>query len=316
MIVLSGNIPSIAYLRLLEVATDGFCDVTPSRVGDTFDLGCVCVELDHGQRLFPIPSRALNPAFALVEACWVVCGRNDLSTLQDILPHYGIFSDDEHTLNGAYGHRMKTFFGIDQINAVIDTLRRDPYSRRQVISLYAPSDLTKASKDIPCNTQMIVRIAEDRLEITVINRSNDLWLGVPYNWFVFSVIQELIARELNIKPGIQRHFSTGMHLYCKDADSARNLLKNTAESDLHLVEDSVSGFDYGSLLESAEEISVGSYGKIKDKNLQAFFSLYDEYRKKRRSGQRVIEKCESSDLLQLMLAQWISAFQPNRKAGP
>jgi hypothetical protein len=306
VIVVSGLSPDLAYLRLLRLATNKFHDVSPSRVGDMFDLGCVCVELTSGERLNALPGRAVNPAFAVMEAAWVIAGSNELPPLQRLISNYSKYSDDGETLSGAYGYRLRHFFGVDQLAIAASELKKSTYTRRVVLSIFDAGDLQKSSNDIPCNTQLILRNIDGLLDMTVINRSNDVWLGVPYNWFVFRVIQLKIADDAGLNMGVQRHFSSCMHLYCRDFDAASRLLEQSCEDRVRSQEASVVGVDLREIIDDAENIIAGHWNELRSDRLREFFSLYEDARDER-TRPVVAKKCDDQDVLQLTLAHWIAA---------
>lgn len=274
MISVVGLSPNTAYWRLLHLASFGALPVSSSRIGDMVDLGHVAVELDQGERLCLLQSRGINPAFALVEAAWLIMGRNDLAPLQSILRNYGQYSDDGVTLSGAYGYRLRRHFGVDQIERAIDTLRRGADTRRVVLTLYEVADLGRDSKDIPCNTQVVLRIEGGRLTMTVLNRSNDLWLGVPYNWFVFRVLQTFIANELGLEAGFQRHVSTCMHLYTKDIWAARRVAATNSVESIAQIEKVTLPLSLDTVVADAPSLAIARFDNLRSEELISFFRRF------------------------------------------
>ncbi|MBA6343028.1 thymidylate synthase [Colwellia sp. MB02u-10] len=215
------------YLNALkEIIKDEHIESTNSRVGKVYDLGPSFFEFCAKDIPITIlKGRRFNPFFAIMEAAWIISGSNDLKPLQTFIKNYDKFSDDGETLNGAYGYRAMSYFGINQINAIIHLLKEDPESRRAVLTLYSPNDLlNNSSKDIPCNTSVFFKIRDNMLDMTVLNRSNDLFLGIPYNVFVFNLLQKHIARNININVGIQRHFSDSLHLYLSNLEKVKEIV--------------------------------------------------------------------------------------------
>lgn len=300
MIVVRGHSPNVAYLRLLALATrDGWRKVD-SRVGQCRDLGAVAVELDGGERTIFLAGRGWNPAFALVEAAWVICGRNDVGTLRQFVQNFDQYSDDGQTLQGAYGNRLRNFFGRDQVEIAINELSENPSSRRVILTLYAPSDLGLNSKDIPCNTEVALRSVEGRLEMTVFNRSNDLWLGVPYNWFVFRTLQHLVADRLGIPCGIQRHVSSCLHLYDIHLNAAKRVVACNSESALKLDEARLTGLDVQALLSDSSHLADLSFDKLSGPQLSAFFVRFQAYQ----CNQVAQHPHASQDVLAASLDRW------------
>ncbi|MDH5857788.1 thymidylate synthase [Lampropedia aestuarii] len=301
MIVIRGLSPNEAYRRLLALATQHDWPLEASRVGPCRDLGAVTVELDGGERTIFLSGRGWNPAFAVVEAAWIVSGRNDVKPLKHFIGSYDRFSDDGQTLHGAYGYRLRHHFKRDQIEAAIDELATSPESRRVVMTLFAPNDLGLDSKDIPCNTQVTLRRVRGRLEMTVSNRSNDLWLGVPYNWFVFRVLQHFIADRLGIVCGVQRHVSSYVHLYEKDFISAKRVVTINRKLDLERKEAELSGLDMQGVLRDVSALTDLSFNSLTSTQLIGFFTRFQSYRSTNSIGSEILP---ARDILTESLDQW------------
>ena len=301
MIVVRGLSPNVAYLRLLAFASQNDWPVEQSRVGPCRDLGAVTVELDGGERTILLAGRGWNPAFALVEAAWVIAGREDVKTLAEFIGTFRRYSDDGQTLQGAYGNRLRHFFGRDQIEPAIEELTKQPLSRRVVLSLYAASDLGLDSKDIPCNTQVALRRVKERLEMTVFNRSNDLWLGVPYNWFVFRVLQHMIADRLGVPCGVQRHVSSSLHLYEVHLAAASRVVSCNLEADLNQEEQELIRLDVRGLLRDANALADLSFDSLSSSQLVDFFDRFRSYRSANANGP---DPSATRDVLTTSLDRW------------
>lgn len=256
-------------VKLVARALEQRGETQPSRLGPVLDLGPSMIRLSKGSpRLVDLPARALNPIFAMVEACWILVGRNDLAPLVRHVKRMRLFSDDGIILNGAYGYRIQHAFGLNQLSRAIDALRRDPESRRIVLSLYHPDDLGSQSKDVPCNTSVMFRVIRNDLSITVINRSNDIIFGLPYNLFCFALIQQFVADALGISTGEQIHFSNSMHLYTKNVDIADRILQNAEIAIVQPAPDMVAFLRQ--LLREAEAIGSGEFSNVRDSALSNF----------------------------------------------
>ena len=275
MIFLHGQSPDTLYLRALQLACSGTFPVEDSRLGRVVELGPGVFELlsDRDRFVF-LRGRCLNPFFAMVEACWVLAGENSLTPLEFVLPDYGRFSDDGSTLCGAYGYRFRVEFGIDQFEAAIRHLSAYPKSRRVVLTIYSPRDILADSQDIPCNTQVLLKRRSDSLDVTVISRSNDLFLGVPYDWFVFHAIQSYLAAKLRCRVGIQRHFSDCLHLYVRDLPKAEKVCELNSIAGIAVFEARVPPFDVSTLISSYKEIASLRFDQIADSDLRSFFYVF------------------------------------------
>lgn len=167
-----------------------------------------------------VPSRRWNPWLALSEALWIIAGRNDVGALKPYNKNIVEFSDDGEHLHGAYGSRI-----YDQIDPLIERLRRDPSDRRAVLQIWrwemeAPlgdPDLIAQTKDPPCNNTLYFKLRDNKLHMTVICRSNDIHYGLfAVNIPTFGILQEYIAARLTVDVGTQTHFSNSLHVYEDD----------------------------------------------------------------------------------------------------
>lgn len=207
-----------------------------SRNGPVTVASCpvTTVYLKPEQRVLFSAKRDANPFFHLVESVWMMAGRNDVQYPASFAKQIGAFSDDGVTLHGAYGYRWRRWFGYDQLPVIIEELKRNPESRRCVLSMWdgseartkagqtdawlEPSDLHVAmmgGKDVPCNTHIYFAISPGgRLDMTVCNRSNDMvWGAYGANAVHMSFLQEFIARAVGVPVGTYYQMSNNFHMY-------------------------------------------------------------------------------------------------------
>jgi|TARA_R100000406_G_C3107750_1_gene123538 thymidylate synthase len=188
-----------------------------SRNGTTFESlePVTTVYEKPWERVLLLKIRDANPFFHFIEGLWMLAGRNDLEPLTRYVKSMEDFSDDGETLWGAYGWRWRTYFGRDQLKTVIEMLRKNPNDRRCVLQMWdAYDDLDKNSKDVPCNTTIYFKIRDEKLHMTVCNRSNDmLWGAYGANAVHMSMLQEYIAGHLEVSMGTYRQVSDSFHVY-------------------------------------------------------------------------------------------------------
>jgi len=171
------------------------------------------------ERVLFWPQRDANPFFHLMEALWMLAGRNDLAWLERFNSKMREFSDNGVTLHGAYGYRWRYHFGRDQLNQVVELLRLTPNSRRAVIQMWDCNidfcELEKlGSLDTPCNDLVFLEIRDGCLNQTVLCRSNDIiWGAYGTNAVHFSVLQEYLASRIGVRVGIFYQFSNNYHAY-------------------------------------------------------------------------------------------------------
>lgn len=233
---------------------EGGCDVTRvgSRNGPVMRIvGPVTVSYDRPrERVLLNAARDASPFLTLYESLWMLAGRNNVAPLAYYAERMRDYSDDGETLNGAYGYRWRcakewtsadhgddfglfTFGEVDQLQIVIKHLRVKPESRRAVLQMWnVEDDLLKidSSKDVCCNTEVMFSVRRDDtlqplqgarrargaslLDMTVVNRSNDMIWGTLGNDFVcFSVLQEYAAAHLGVEVGVYNQISNDLHVY-------------------------------------------------------------------------------------------------------
>ncbi|GAB2917087.1 thymidylate synthase [Rheinheimera gaetbuli] len=154
----------------------------------------------------------------LGELLWYLAGTNDSSFITYYIDYYKNFVEADNRIHGGYGPRLSKMHGeFDQIEQVITMLRNKPTSRQAVIQLFDAYDISQPFKDIPCTLSLQFLIRNGKLDMFVMMRSNDAYRGLPHDVFVFTMLQEIIARKLDIELGTYTHFVTSMHLYKDDS---------------------------------------------------------------------------------------------------
>ncbi len=172
-------------------------------------LNVMTVIEDPRARCQIVPGRRLNPWLALSESLWLLAGRNDVASLLPYNKRITEFSDDGVTLYGAYGARM-----YDQIVPALSRFMLSDTDRRVVLQIWDKEDMVKKTKDPPCNQQVMLKIRNEKLFMTIPNRSNDLHWGLhAVNLFQFGMFQEYMACRLGVGMGTQTHYSDSLHIY-------------------------------------------------------------------------------------------------------
>lgn len=156
-------------------------------------------------------------AYMLGELTWYFTGREDVEFISKCI------SDDGVTNRSAYGAIVFNRYGFDQVAQVIDTLKRDPYSRSAVINFNVPNPERFETEDETYTIALVFELREGKLDCTGIMRSNDVWLGTPYDVVFFTELQKHIANELGVGYGKYTHFAVSLHAYEKDIDRVREV---------------------------------------------------------------------------------------------
>jgi thymidylate synthase len=192
-----------------------------SRNGAVLVMPCPVVTATErpAERVLFSAQRNANPYFHLYEAVWMLAGRNDSAPLNSFIKGFGSrYGEEDGTVHGAYGHRWRDAFGVDQLNFVVNKLKADNTTRQCVIQMWdcSPlhSDLTGEWRDRPCNDLIFLQIHGRRLDLSVMCRSNDMiWGCHGANAVHFSVLHEYLAARIGAKLGTMYQWSNNYHAY-------------------------------------------------------------------------------------------------------
>lgn len=235
------NLHNALPALLQELLSEGYA--LDTRNGEAVELTGHVVALSRPwERIQVWPHRHANVFAQVAETLWMLAGRNDITWLQHYLPRASQFSDDGKTWRGAYGPRLRQWTSFaasgsytvtDQVMEAYRLLREEPGTRRVVLSLWDPArDLGAASLDIPCNDTLQFLQRDNRLDLHVFVRSNDVWWGYSgINAFAWSVLQEMMASWLGLNAGRMVTFAGSWHLYQIHWDRARKVIAAAASSE-------------------------------------------------------------------------------------
>jgi thymidylate synthase len=173
------------------------------------------------------PARRWNLPLAIGEFCWHVSGSNELRFIEYYARRWREFAEDGSTIRGScYGHRIFSQSGEtrSQWDQIVDLLREDPESRRAVLNFQEQPEHLFTRKDIPCANTMQFLVRDSKLHAIVCMRSNDAIWGLPYDVFLFTMFQELLACELGLRIGTYSHTIGSLHLYERHFDLAQRIV--------------------------------------------------------------------------------------------
>lgn len=194
--------------------------VITSRKGNTRELLHVLLSLSDPHRKWISDRKPpISIGYALADLIWVLNGSNDAKVINfwnPALPNYAGHGKKYH---GAYGYRIRKNFAIDQLERAYFALTNNSDNRQTVILIWDPEkDMPlingkPADEDIPCNICSFLKIRDNKLEWTQIMRSNDAFMGLPYNLVQFTSLQEILAGWLGKEVGTYTHYSDSLHVY-------------------------------------------------------------------------------------------------------
>lgn len=167
----------------------------------------------HNPLTFPISGslRNFRNVIGIIEGLSLV---GQLSLPELLTSRVKKFNDftDGGILHGAYSSRA--YGALDDL---VSLLARDPSSRQAVLTLYdSHRDLNVSKRDVPCTIAIQFLVRDARLHMRVMMRSNDVWLGMPYDFMQFAILQAAIAQALGYELGDYVHQTGSLHIYESD----------------------------------------------------------------------------------------------------
>lgn len=157
--------------------------------------------------------KGFSVPYMLGEMLWYWNGRSDVGFISKFSKFWQKISDDGETNRSAYGDIVFNRYGFDQVQQVVDILEKDPASRRALINFNVPNADRMGTKDEICTIALVFELREGKLDCTCIMRSNDVWLGTPYDVVFFTSLQRHIADMLGVGYGKYTHYAVSLHAY-------------------------------------------------------------------------------------------------------
>jgi len=163
------------------------------------------------------------------ELLWFLTGGTNVRYLQERgVTIWDEWADADGNLGPVYGYQWRSWPGadgrsIDQIAQVVEMIRRNPDSRRLMVSAWNPADVDRM-KLPPCHVLFQFYVANGRLSCQLYQRSADVFLGVPFNIASYALLTLMVAQVTGLRSGEFVHTFGDAHLYTNHLDQARLLL--------------------------------------------------------------------------------------------
>lgn len=194
-----------------------------SRDGDVIAecVNAITVIKDPTKNIMTNDIRKLSMRYAIGEMLWYLSGNTELKAIQKYTKAWDRMSDDGKTVNSNYGFLIKDAYGFNQYEYCKNILRKDINSRQAIIHIKMPRNtIENPTNDLNCTVCLQFIVRDRKLYCTTYMRSNDLWLGFPYDVFQFTCIQVRMAMELGLEIGSYTHIAGSLHMYKRDFDKA------------------------------------------------------------------------------------------------
>ena len=218
------------YLDLMQQILD-----TGVRKGDRTGTGTLSIfgpqlrfDLSAG---FPlVTTKKLHLKSIVYELLWFLNGDTNVRYLQE----HGVsiwdeWADANGDLGPVYGHQWRSWPTpdggyVDQLRQVVDEIKRNPDSRRLLVSAWNVADIPKM-KLAPCHALFQFYVANGKLSCQLYQRSADFFLGVPFNVVSYALLTLMVAQVCDLAPGEFVHTFGDTHLYLNHLDQAREQLQ-------------------------------------------------------------------------------------------
>lgn len=200
---------------LQEVKEYGF--ITSPRGRESRELlGYSYVLNNPRNRIMGLKARNLNPYYLVGNLFWVLNQSNELDFINYYNPRGIAFSDNGKTLRGGYGKRIFDIDGVNQWYQCLRELKIDKDSRRAAITFHLPQHDWHGSLDTPCTLSVQFFIRENKLHFINHMRSQSAAFVQPYDVFLMTMLQELMACELGVEIGEYHHICGSYHYFTNE----------------------------------------------------------------------------------------------------
>ena len=200
------------------------------RRGDRTGTGTLSVfgyqmRVDLGEGFPLVTTKKLHLRSIIHELLWFLAGDTNLAYLHE----HGVsiwdeWADENGDLGPVYGHQWRSWptpdgGHIDQMARVVEQIRRNPESRRHIVSAWNAAEVDRMALP-PCHALFQFYVAEGRLSCQLYQRSADIFLGVPFNIASYALLTLMVAQVCDLAPGEFVHTFGDAHLYLNHVEQA------------------------------------------------------------------------------------------------
>jgi len=173
---------------------------------------------------FPVvTTKKLHLRSIIIELLWFLQGDTNIKYLKDNnVSIWDEWADENGNLGPVYGHQWRSWPDgnegtIDQITKLVLSLKRNPDSRRHIVSAWNVADVDNMALP-PCHTLFQFYVAEGKLSCQLYQRSADTFLGVPFNIASYALLTMMLAQVCDLEPGDFVHTFGDAHIYSNHLD--------------------------------------------------------------------------------------------------
>jgi thymidylate synthase len=183
------------------------------------------MRFDLSDRFPLLTTKKLHLKSIVHELLWFLRGETNVRSLQaEGVTIWDEWADEAGELGPVYGHQWRSWPArdgstIDQIALTVDSLKRNPHSRRHIVTAWNPADVERMALP-PCHCLFQFHVADGRLSCQLYQRSADIFLGVPFNIASYALLTLMMAQVTGLKPGEFIHTLGDAHLYLNHLEQA------------------------------------------------------------------------------------------------
>ena len=218
-----------SYLTLLQTILDRGARKTDRTGTGTLSIFGHQMRFDLAESFPLLTTKKLHLRSIIYELLWFLAGETNVRYLnENKVTIWDEWADENGELGPVYGRQWRAWptadgRTIDQISEVLEQIRRNPDSRRLVVSAWNVGELEKMALS-PCHALFQFYVADGRLSCQLYQRSADVFLGVPFNIASYALLTLMVAQVTNLAPGEFVHTFGDVHLYLNHVDQAREQL--------------------------------------------------------------------------------------------
>lgn len=184
------------------------------------------MRFDLSERFPVLTTKKLHLKSIIHELLWFLSGSTNVRSLQEKgVKIWNEWADADGNLGPIYGYQWRSWPAadgrtIDQVKAVVSSLKNNPDSRRHIISAWNVGEIEKMALP-PCHILFQFYVTDGRLSCQLYQRSADIFLGVPFNIASYSLLTLMMAQVTGLKPGEFIHTLGDAHIYLNHIDQVR-----------------------------------------------------------------------------------------------
>ncbi|QNQ12054.1 thymidylate synthase [Sphingomonas alpina] len=241
------------YLALMQRVLDHGAEQMDRTGTGTLSVFGHQMRFDLAQGFPVLTTKKLHLRSIIVELLWFLRGDTNVQWLRDRkVSIWDEWADENGDLGPVYGKQWRDWEAadgrhIDQIAELIALIKRDPGSRRQIVTAWNPGDLHAMALS-PCHCLVQTYVANGKLSLQLYQRSADIFLGVPFNIASYALLTHMLAQQCGLEVGEFIWTGGDCHLYSNHLEQAREQLSRTPgplpRLEILRKPDAIDGYEY------------------------------------------------------------------------